>query len=522
MISSAGRQASIRPGGMASRRIHATETRARRVGGADVMDQTDSGQGREASVRFRRAAGLALVGAVAAVEIGLRLVGFSPFDPEGLRRGLALRVEPGGKLAELDPVVGFRNAPGTFSLSFRGRSWKTTHNPDGSRAAPDDARAAGDRPEIWAMGCSFTHGFGVEDGETFCARLQETLPGRRIVNRGVDGYSDVQALLAYREAAARSPPPEVVILGYADVHDVRNTLSRSWQAQLSLVNTTHGEADLPYGRLNGRGELEIDRQPLTYRPIPLGGRSSLLTLIDRALSMRETASGRPAEVTDATIARFAREVEGSGARFLLAVVRGGEGSAERFARMGIRSVLVDPTRMNRPGGLQEDGHHPDADGHARIADDVYLALHGWLFTATDGRRAWAGRSPEPGAVRVAVVPDGAGVGGGLVGAALERPILAKAGTTIEIRFQARAAPPRTIKGVCVERFSPRKERSETAAVAVDGAWREYAVRLAVEPGDPCTVVALRVGEGDGTLDVRDALVLCDGVRIDREAAILDE
>lgn len=468
-------------------------------------------------MRFRRTAGLTLVVAVAAVEIGLRFVGFRPFDPEGLRRGLALRVEPGGKLAELDPVVGFRNAPGKFSLSFRGRNWKTTHNLDGTRAAPGDVRHADDRPEIWAMGCSFTHGFGVEDGETFCARLQALLPGWRIVNRGVDGYSDVQALLAYREAAARSRPPKIVVLGYADVHDVRNTLSRSWQAQLSLVNTTHGEADLPYGRLNERGELEIDRKPLTYRPIPLGGRSSLLTFIDRALSVRDTAAGRPAEVTDAAIVQFAREVEESGGRFLLAVVRGGEGHAERFARLGVRSVLVDPTRMNRSGGLQPDGHHPDVDGHMRIADDLYLALQGWRFTAADGRAAWAGPSPEQPAVRVVVKQ----AGGGSIGPVLVRPVGAKSGETIEIRFQARANPPRTIKVACLERFSPRRE-SGHAAVAVDGVWREYFVRHAVTRAVAPLVVSLPVGEEAGTLDLRDARVLCGGVRIDREAAILDE
>ena len=74
---------------------------------------------------------------------------------------------------------------------------------------------------IAVFGCSQTFGSGVEDDETFSARLAVSLRGVEVLNFGVHGYGTDQMLLRWeREGVAYAP--DVVVLAFAYYHLDRN------------------------------------------------------------------------------------------------------------------------------------------------------------------------------------------------------------------------------------------------------------------------------------------------------------
>ena len=77
-------------------------------------------------------------------------------------------------------------------------------------------------PEIWILGCSFTHGYGVNDMETYPAQLQELMPGYRVRNFGMDGYGTFQNWMTLRHELAKGQKPALVVLAYGAFHDQRN------------------------------------------------------------------------------------------------------------------------------------------------------------------------------------------------------------------------------------------------------------------------------------------------------------
>jgi hypothetical protein len=89
-----------------------------------------------------------------------------------------------------------------------GYSFTVTHFPSKLRithplATYTDRRS---KPEIWIMGCSFTHGWSLNDQDTYPWLLQARLPQYVVVNYGVEGYGTLHALLQLREALTTQPP----------------------------------------------------------------------------------------------------------------------------------------------------------------------------------------------------------------------------------------------------------------------------------------------------------------------------
>jgi hypothetical protein len=67
-----------------------------------------------------------------------------------------------------------------------GYAFRVTHLPNTLRVPyplATDAHARS-KPEIWLFGCSFTHGWSLNDEETYPWVLQERLPMYEVVNYG--------------------------------------------------------------------------------------------------------------------------------------------------------------------------------------------------------------------------------------------------------------------------------------------------------------------------------------------------
>ncbi len=100
---------------------------------------------------------------------------------------------------QYDPMLGWVHTPGLQLPDFYGPGRSLTINAQGFRGRRAVAERVPDgRLRIVCSGDSFTLGYGVDDEQTWCARLEAREPRFESVNMGQGGYGIDQAYLWYR------------------------------------------------------------------------------------------------------------------------------------------------------------------------------------------------------------------------------------------------------------------------------------------------------------------------------------
>lgn len=224
----------------------------------------------------------------------------------------------------------------------------------GARRVPG---APGTGPMAIFLGDSFTFGHGVEDDEAYPARVQTHWPGTRVRNRGLNGGSTANALIALRDDLARGDV-SLVVYGWIVLHDVRNYLDRSW---LEMMARSHQK--LPLFRVQ-------DGRPVDMRLVGVSeGRSR-----DEEGFVEEEF-----RVTEALIGELARETRAHGARFVFAVLPIHLGTdVQRAALAHLAPVLraneIEVVDLQDEEGLSADemffpvDGHPKPEWHRRVGD----------------------------------------------------------------------------------------------------------------------------------------------------------
>ncbi len=167
-------------------------------------------------------------------------------------------------LFQPDPVIGWKLTPG-YGVAVRFRDGVVQRiGPDGWRQVPGAAEKTG--PRLGLYGCSFTYGTGLADDETFAARLQQALPGLKILNRGIGGHGTVQNYLQLRRDIADGCVGAAIFAIISD-HKFRNIahpqrmrqfLNREWY----VLGVEH----VPVVRLNAAGWPRIRYVPI-WQPL---------------------------------------------------------------------------------------------------------------------------------------------------------------------------------------------------------------------------------------------------------------
>lgn len=131
------------------------------------------------------------------------------FASAGVFARSVMRLEPpvqNFRQASYDSLLGWVSLPNLSLRDNFGPGIALTTNADGVRIHhPLSRTLASGEHRLVCSGASFTFGSGVADGETFCARLETTLPGVRTVNLAQRGYGIDQSYLLYKRDAARYP-----------------------------------------------------------------------------------------------------------------------------------------------------------------------------------------------------------------------------------------------------------------------------------------------------------------------------
>lgn len=301
-------------------------------------------------------------------ELAARLYGRQP-------RRLVPRPEP--VMHAPDPVLGWKPVPGTYLLgpyTPDGEPITMTIRGDGARAT-GAAPAAGHRPEVVLVGCSFTIGWAVADDETWGARLQHARPDLDVVNRGVAGYGTYQALLLMEKLLADEGRRPAWVL-YGDIgHDLRNIGSLTWLAMLAGTRST---VATPYATLRANGTL-MRHPPESYPSLPLHAQLASVALLENVWARWQVSNRKgtsPRQLTDRLITEMATVAQRAGVKFSIVILTLDEHI--RRARLGFaaqnRLDVIDCHQQLSPTLTVQGEGHPNAQAHQHWGACVAAAL----------------------------------------------------------------------------------------------------------------------------------------------------
>ena len=346
---------------------------------------------------------LCVTAVVVGAETFARLKGFKPWTPS---RDQPMRVEPGGSLGRPHASLGNAYLPGRFVVTLAdGYSFRVTHGESGLRITrPLSAYADRvSRSQLWIFGCSYTHGWSLNDEETYPWLVQERLPDYEVVNFGVGGYGTLHSFLQFREALGHGPAPKVAVIAYGSFHDARNTLNRYRMKGVTLT-AGPGRVRLPCARIGRDGGLEIFTVEADYyRPWPLQSRLAFVHFLEESANRRELLRARSHSVSKAIVAEFKRLADRHGTALVVAGIFRSPETADmlRFARSeGIERVDISVRDAPEFQNLPHDAH-PNARANRRFAERLTAFLSERVLNQPDPRGAnpafgsRAERAPRP-------------------------------------------------------------------------------------------------------------------------------
>jgi lysophospholipase L1-like esterase len=265
----------------------------------------------------------------------------------------------------LEPVP-HRETGGVFRVSTDQNGLRAPLHPE---AKPPGAY------RVMPLGCSTTFGWGVDDDQSYPARLEAILNegGHKVevINGGQPGYSSFQGLWLW-DKALKKYSPDVVIFGYV-VQD-----SRMVQYSDTSQAILQGEADflkqnlLHQSKLYLRMQQEIDR----YRA-------------EKKDEVQQTPRIPEQEYVD-NIKAFKALAEGVGAKFMLfgfPLERAGYTEGHRrilhaaAEKLGV--PIYDPQPEMETRSSQETLYFPQDRGHANAAGNDVIAQGMAQFLVTN-------------------------------------------------------------------------------------------------------------------------------------------
>lgn len=249
-------------------------------------------------------------------EVAVRIAGYHRWKEQGRENIL---VQPGGRLYQQDPIVGYKPIPGRYEVIYPTHSFNVTHDSSSRRITGPQSDRKDDRPEVWIFGCSFTYGWSLNDEDTYPWILQARKPDVKVQNYGVPGYGNVQALAAFVAALERSPSkPALAIFTYSGFHDERNMFLRSRSKSLASW-ASFGVLSQPFASLDSKGRVRYQSKELIYRPWPLMKWLATVHFLEVMYNNRiEPFFLRPHDLAKAVVSDMAKRCVEAGIPFAIA------------------------------------------------------------------------------------------------------------------------------------------------------------------------------------------------------------
>ena len=306
---------------------------------------------------------LGLVASLALAEVLARAGGYSPWS-----RISELDDRPFVAMREPDPVVGWRNKPGSYLAPPYvpgGRRNRIRILPDGSRATSDQPPREGPRAVL--LGGSFIFGQAISDHETMAWQLQEADRRRRYANFGVASYGTYQSLLSLERIFSGDDRPASVIYGLIGHHKIRNVGRSAWLRHLSRFSR-YSEVTLPYCSLDDSGRL-VRHPPARYPAWPLRTSLAIVNLFFDTITdaLNERRFRQKQRITELLLLEMYQLCRSHDAKLIVALVgnepRNPSGDARFLRQQGI--PFVD-CRFPHTTDLRVEGEgHPNATANRK-------------------------------------------------------------------------------------------------------------------------------------------------------------
>jgi hypothetical protein len=318
-----------------------------------------------------------LVASLVIAEIVVRQKGFVPWIiPQPF-----LSMEPPGDYLVPDATVGYLLKPGTITIALPGPfSFKMNHLSSGLRIThPANFKPEEPSKEIWIFGCSLTHGWSLNDEETYPWLLQEKFRNYEVVNFGVEAYSTIQSFLQFQQALEKRQKPVVAVLAYGSIHDSRNTLNRSWMKMRVPASPRYvpGSISLPYMKWRPHGQPELLHKPLEYHGVPFLKYSALANLIDDTYNHSLEKTYHSHEISKTLIEDFARLCKSNGVEFVVAGMLSDPATTEMLEYLNGKGIMTVDVAVDL--NLPENTNLPYDDHPSALANQQYARrLRGFL------------------------------------------------------------------------------------------------------------------------------------------------
>jgi len=274
-------------------------------------------------------------------------------------------------------TLGYSHLPGKFKVPLGSDYvFNVNHRRDSLRITHpvETNRKFSGKEKIWIFGCSITHGWSVNDEETFPWLLQERLPEYKVVNFGVTGYGTIHSLIQFRDALNRKPP-KVVVLAYCKFHNIRNINTRAWRKRIAPYNKL-GPIAQPYARMDKDGKLQYLTANLEYQAFPLMKYSALAHFIEKKYNQFESKWHQKDEVSKALVNEMAMLARKHDVKFIVANIKDGQAMLDFAEKNKILNIDISVDyALSENNNLPYD-HHPSAIAHKKYADK----LEGFLRT----------------------------------------------------------------------------------------------------------------------------------------------
>lgn len=307
-----------------------------------------------------------------AIEVAARLAGVSPAPRHETRTDAS-------KLYIADQQLGWYNRPGV-KQSFRIGSeppFTVTILKNGERATSDaSASRHGDlRRDLIFVGCSFTHGLGLNDEETYAWKVQTALPDWNVHNFGVNSYGACQSYMLlkrlFKSERWRKP---VVIYGFIGHHEERNVADYLWHYALSTASST-GKVSLPSCMLDNSGSIVTnDLRP--YPRFPLRHTLASIPIFEKLYLKLSNASlaRQQQRVTEALMTEMEKLTAAQSGQFAVLFFDnvGDRNSHYRqfLRRRGSQTIVLNRSERNNNEPLTKSDGHPNSRMTDLIAEKV--------------------------------------------------------------------------------------------------------------------------------------------------------
>jgi len=252
-------------------------------------------------------------------EVSLRILGHKPASP---KYRLNIKVEPSGKYFKKDSLLGYTHLPGKFYVTLNNNyTFVTTHKNNTLRIThpiADDSYYI-DKAKIWIMGCSFTHGWSINDDETYPWLIQEMYKDNyEIINFGCSGYGTIHSLIQIEEALKIIEKPKIIIYTYSSIHDHRNTFLLKRRKSVTRWNFL-GPLSQPYATYNKKEGLQIYKaDTIEYKGLPFNNYFALINFIEKVYLYFEDKFANDHDVSKALILKINEICKKNEIMFILA------------------------------------------------------------------------------------------------------------------------------------------------------------------------------------------------------------